>query len=91
MEFTTEKNRIYKAESNKTIAEVLFPDKGEGVVAITRTYVDKSLRGKGVADEMLRAVVAELQAQGKQAVAVCSYAVEWFEKHPEYEGLLKKD
>jgi len=90
MEFTKEKNRIYKKEAGKTIAEVLFPDKGEGVVAITRTFVDKSLRGQGIADELLSAVARELQEQGKQAVAICSYAVDWFEKHPEHAGLLKR-
>ena len=90
MEFIKEKDRIYKEESGKTIAEVLFPDNGEGVVTITRTFVDKSLQGQGVADELLQAVVSELQAQGKQAVAVCSYAVKWFEKHPEHEDLLKR-
>ena len=90
MEFTTEKNRIFKEESGKVLAEVLFPDKGEGIVAITHTFVDKSLRGQGVADELMSAVVTELQAQDKQAVAVCSYAVKWFEEHPEHESLLKR-
>jgi len=89
MNFTTEKNRIYNQDATgKILAEVLFPDKGENTVAITRTFVDESLHGQGVADLLLRAAVAELRSQGKQAIAVCSYAVKWFEKHPEQKDLL---
>ena len=89
MEFTTEQNRIYKQdEHGKLLAELLFPDRDGGIVAFTHTFVDESLRGQGIADQLMHAAVAELQAQGKRAKAFCSYAIWWFEQHPEYNGLL---
>jgi predicted GNAT family acetyltransferase len=89
MDFTTEKNRIFKQdESGKILAEILFPDEGPGTAAITRTFVDGSLEGQGIADKLMKAAVAEIKAQGKQAAPVCSYAVKWFEKHPEHKDLL---
>ena len=88
MDFIIAQNRIYKQdEHGKLLAELLFPDVNEGIVAITHTFVDGSLRGQGIADQLLMALVAELQMQGKQAKAVCSYAVKWFEKHPEHSHL----
>ena len=90
MDFTIEQNRIYKQdEHGKLIAELIFPDRNDDTVAITRTYVDATLRGQGIADKLMQALMAELKAQSKQAKAICSYAVKWFENHPEYNNLLK--
>lgn len=89
MEFKHEKNRIFSEdESGRKVAEVTFPALSEHMVNINHTYVDNSLRGQGVADELLRACTDELRAGGKQAVATCSYAKRWFGAHPECHDLL---
>lgn len=92
MNFTHEANRIfYKDDSGKLLAEVLFPaaDSGTvGIVEITRTFVDDSLRGKGVADKLLGAAYNDIKAQNKKAEATCSYAVKWFEKHEDKRDIL---
>ena len=91
MDFTVEQNRIYmQDEQGKLLAEVLFPDDESGTTVITSTFVDGSLKGQSIADKLLRSVVAELQAQNKQTKVQCSYAIKWFEAHPEYSNLLKK-
>ena len=89
MEFTHEQNRIYLLDNDKTLAEVTFPNIDSDTVDIDHTFVDGSLRGQGVADKLLESVAAELDSQNKKAVLTCSYAVKWFEKHPEYSKLLK--
>lgn len=82
MEFITTQNRIFQQdEQGQLLAELLFSDEGNGITAITRVFVDESLRGQGVADQLMQTVIAEIQTQGKQAKAVCPYAVKWFEKH----------
>ena len=43
----------------------------------------------GAADIDHTFVDDSLQGQGKKAVLTCSYAVRWFEKHPEYHDLIK--
>ena len=89
MEFTIEKNRVSKHdEHGKLLAEVLFPDSGGGTVAITHTFVDKTLRGQGIADQLLRTAVNELRTAGKKIRPLCSYAVKWFENHPEHGDLI---
>lgn len=89
MEFTHEPNKISLIENEKTLAKVTFPNIDSDTVDIDHTFVDNSLRGQGVADKLLESVAAELNSQNKKAVLTCSYAVKWFEKHPEHSNLLK--
>lgn len=89
MNFVIESNRIYKEDdSGKLLAEVLFPQSSGDTVTITHTFVDASLRGQGIADKLMQALVTKLQSDNIKAKLVCPYAVKWFEKHPEYSGLL---
>jgi uncharacterized protein len=84
MNFIYETNRIFaKDDTGKIIAEVTFPDRSKDVVEITHTFVDDSLRGKGVASKLLEAAAAKLRNEHKKAYPTCSYAVKWFENHPE--------
>ncbi len=85
MEFMEESGRIYAADKNgKVIAEILFPDEGQDAVRIERTYVDESLRGLGIAAKLMESAAASAKRRGKKIVPVCSYAVSWLSKHPEY-------
>ena len=90
MEFIKQANQIYvENEMGNRIAEVTFPDVEDGVVTINHTFVDNSLRGQGVAGQLLEEAANQLRAQKKKAIPTCSYAVQWFEKHPEYSDVLK--
>ena len=88
MEFRQEPGRIFSLdESGRLLAVVTFPQR-EGVAEIDHTFVDPSLRGQGVAGQLLKAAADTLRAEGRKARPTCSYAVRWFETHPEYADLL---
>ncbi|MGN0985382.1 MAG: GNAT family N-acetyltransferase [Candidatus Enterenecus sp.] len=88
MEFQFEPGRVWaEDETGRVTAEVLFPEEN-GAAVITRTFVDSSLRGRGVANLLLENAVSRIRAEGKKARPVCSYAVKWFEDHPEQGDLL---
>lgn len=90
MEFIYEPERIYATdETGLLLAEVTFPANEKDVAVIDHTFVHESLRGQGIADRLLHAAADFLREQGKQASPLCSYAVGWFEKHPEYAALLQ--
>lgn len=90
MDFTCEQNKIFLLGDNKEIvAEVTFPDIDNNTVDINHTFVDDSLRGQGIAGKLMELAAKQLEAQSKKAVLSCSYAVKWFEKHPEYSHLKK--
>lgn len=89
MDFTVANHRIFAEDSaGRLLAEVTFPLNGDGCAVIDHTFVDDSLRGQGVAGALLLAAAAELRRRGVKAHAQCSYAVTWFQKHPEYADLL---
>lgn len=83
MNFTIEDSRIYaKDENGKIIAEITFPAK-DGVAIIDHTFVDESLRGQGIAGQLMEAAVEKIQADENKIAATCSYAVKWLESHEE--------
>ncbi len=90
MNFTYNRNQIAYFHSDKNLlAEVTFPDVDENTVNINHTFVDDSLRGQGVAGKLMEALAIHLRSQGKKAVLTCPYAISWFEKHPEYQDIVK--
>ena len=91
MDFTHSSNQIaFYNEDGRLTAEVTFPDVDTDTVNIDHTFVDDSLRGQGVAGQLMKATAEQLRSQNKKAVLTCSYAVNWFGKHPEYSDVVKE-
>lgn len=89
MEFQSNPGRLWaENEAGELIAEVTFPEERPGVANIDHTFVDGSLRGQGVAGQLIEGAVAQLRQRGMKAVPTCSYAVKWFESHPDQRDLL---
>ncbi|MDR2610846.1 MAG: N-acetyltransferase [Clostridiales Family XIII bacterium] len=89
MEFKKDSNWIYGTdESGNIIAEVTFPNTEDGAVVINHTFVDPSLRGQGVAAQLIEAAYDTIKAGGKKAYATCPYAIKWFDEHPEKRDIL---
>lgn len=92
MDFKYEENRIYlEANDGKCIAEITFPSTSKNEVNINHTYVDTSLRGQGVANKLITALVDELKKTNRKTYATCSYAIDWFENHPEFNDIYLED
>ncbi len=80
----------YVTPDGNVLAVVLYPEIRPGVVEFTHTEVDASLQGQGIAGKLLERAAARVKADGKKAVLTCSYAVGWFERHPEYSAMIVK-
>jgi predicted GNAT family acetyltransferase len=92
MNFIHEHNKIYlNDENNHMIAVVTFPKEKDNIVNIDHTYVDGSLRGQGIAGKLMQEAVAQLRENNLKAKLSCSYAVKWFEEHPECTDVLEKN
>ena len=77
-----EKTRIYALDkAGKLAAEITFPMVRPGVYCIDHTFVDPSLRGQGVADQLVRAALDHIRAQGGTPAATCTYAQAWMARH----------
>jgi predicted GNAT family acetyltransferase len=89
MELKTDSNWIYSADNDgNIIAEVTFPNVADGIVNINHTFVDQSLRGQGVAAQLLEAAYDEIKKTGKKTYATCPYAVKWFDERPDKRDIL---
>ena len=92
MDFKRNENQIaLYSETGALLAEITFPytDESHSSVEVDHTFVDASLRGQGIAGKLMIELADELKKRGLKAVPTCSYAVHWFEKHPEQAHLLK--
>lgn len=81
-------NRLVYRDDEKIVAEVTFPKIEGNIVDINHTFVDDSLRGKGVAGTMMQMVADDLKNSNRVAKLTCSYAIKWFELHPELKALV---
>lgn len=81
-------NKLVYCENDKIFAEITFPQIEGNIVDINHTFVDDSLRGKGIAGTMMHMVAVDLQNSNRLAKLTCSYAVKWFEMHPDFQALV---
>ncbi len=93
MNFIHSSNKISLFDSGRRLlAEVTFPDIDDNTVDINHTFVDDSLRGQGIAGQLMYEAAIKLRREHKKAVLSCSYASAWFHKHrEEFADVLKED
>ena len=84
MKFHHTPGRIYSlAENGALLAEVTFPMVSRNTYCIDHTFVDDSLRGQGIASQLVQAAVDQIHSMGGTVTATCSYARQWLERHPD--------
>lgn len=81
MQFEKGENRFFKEdEEGKVIAEITYKPKSDDVVDADHTFVDPSLRGQGVAEQLVDRLVEEMEAEGKKIYPGCPYVEKLFER-----------
>ena len=56
-------------------------------IIFTHTFVPPELRGKGIAEKLVRAALDDARAQKLKVVPACSYVTEFVQRHAEYRDL----
>jgi hypothetical protein len=64
-----------------------YEDTGRGRV-FTHTVVPPELRGRGIAEQLVRAALAEARAGGRRVIPACAYVARFIERHAEFRDLL---
>ena len=57
-------------------------------MVFTHTLVPPELRGRGMAEKLVRVALAAAREQKRQVVPACSYVAKFIERHAEYQNLL---
>jgi predicted GNAT family acetyltransferase len=58
-------------------------------VIITHTETPRSLRGRGIASELITGALELIRADGNKVIAGCGFVVDYLRKHPEYADLVE--
>lgn len=75
-------------EGHRSVCE--YEDVG-GRRVFTHTFVPVELRGRGIAEQLVRAALADARAAGLKVVPACSYVARFIERHREFQDLLAPD
>lgn len=57
-------------------------------IVFTHTLVPPELRGRGIAEQLVRSALADARAAGRKVVPACSYVAVFIKRHAEYKDLL---
>ena len=68
-------------EDGTMLAEATFEAPEAGTLDVNHTFVDESLRGTGMASELMRRVVEFAEARDVRLLASCPFAHGWLERH----------
>jgi uncharacterized protein len=83
-------NAFYIGENiEDALAVITFVPAGDSEIIIDHTYVSFSLRGKGIALELLKKVVEYARNENKKIIPACSYARKVLTQDKEFEDVLK--
>lgn len=59
-----------------------------GTMVLTHTFVPPELRGRGVAEKLVRAALEWARAEKRRIVPACSYVGVFLQRHPEFRDLV---
>jgi predicted GNAT family acetyltransferase len=60
----------------------------QGRMIMTHTYVPPELRGRGIAEKLVRAALEHARTEGLRVVPACSYVDAFIRRHSEFQSLL---
>lgn len=80
----------FEAESQGEIAVAVY-SLADGVITFLHTIVPESLRGHGVAQQLVLAGLASARERGLRVVPQCPVFAAYMRKHPETHDLLAQE
>lgn len=87
-----EGKRFYAAfgDGGDEVAEVSYGDAGDRTRDFRHTYVPQELRGRGIAEKLVRHALDDTKRRGYRYIASCPYVERFVQKHPEYQESLAR-
>ena len=84
-----DRNRfVLYAHGEEAVVDYATAD--DGALILEHTFTPQAMRGRGVAGALVRAAAEYARETGIPVRPRCSYAVRFFEDHPEFQELLDK-
>ena len=77
---------VAKLENSDSAAKLSWTDRG-GVRHAEHTFVPAEARGKGVAEQLVKALIADARQHGFKIAPDCSYVERYFDRHKDLADL----
>ena len=77
----------YELEVASCLAVAEYVVEG-GRMVFTHTLVPPELRGRGIAETLVRAALEDARVKGRRVVPQCSYVAMFIRRHPEFQPLM---
>jgi uncharacterized protein len=74
-----------EVDGGMSVADYVLRD---GEMVMTHTYTPPELRGRGIAEKLVRAALDYARAERLRVVPACSYVDIFIQRHPEYQSLV---
>ncbi len=78
----------YEAEAEGHLAVAEYRLDG-GRITFTHTFVPPELRGRGVAEKLVRTALNDARREGRRVVPQCSYVALFIRRNPEFQPLVE--
>lgn len=80
--------RRFEAEVDGLRSEVTYEFR-EGTIVLTHTFVPPALRGRGLAEKLVRTALEHARAEKLRVIPACSYVARFVQGNPIYHSLLE--
>ena len=74
-------------EEGQLLGFAAYRDLPDGVVELPHTVVEPAYEGRGVGSALVKAVLADIRADGHRVLATCRFVAAFLDRHPEYADL----
>lgn len=84
----TRRESDYELTVDGEVAGHAFTETHGHTVVVEHTEVDEAFQGRGLAGQLVQAVLDDIRARGEHVIPRCPYTRSWIDKHPEYQDLV---
>ncbi|MDT7051302.1 GNAT family N-acetyltransferase [Providencia stuartii] len=78
---------ILADDKQTRLAEITFVYTGDELAIIDHTVVDESLKGQGIAKQLVAKIVERMRSEKRKIIPLCPFAKAIFDKTPEYQDI----
>ena len=91
VELQEEERRYVLLLDDEHAGELVFRDRGGGVLAFLHTEIDPERRQRGLGSALVRGALDDAGKRGLEIVAICPFVEAFVHDHPEYAHLTVPD